>query len=587
MLSGEGNIIYPEVWQAWLKQAESKHVPFRMHIGTNYDKAVPEYLQQYVTSVPTDDSWCNSRGAVFSLLRRALADSDVSYVVIVSDNSMPMKSLRFIQAELSRDSSSRMCQDRAWSIPRAETWWSMSRTDAEFFLNHMDLVQNAIDQGLGNDGRGGKSCLDENTWLPVLLLRNKQWGMRSPLRDECFMYTDWSGSCKHWNNVADSYSTPKLMQTLPQPHPTGDTRPMTYENVSLEGFEELVRSPFWFARKFTSDSFRRFDPLFVLSQHWERESNDAYVSSPSRGRSLDSCNTSTLQQMQRRGPGMIISGPSASDTQAVANMVELTRTHDFGKGETLGRSQPQSLQTSPLIEAAHRQFRSAPTLFYEVEDVKTNEERVGLLSSACNSLMSLEDASLHERPWAMEGPSLRFLLPAYDSVIGMNYRFLHVVRDVRYANDTSDEYKLASALMHRGLSDLDRALEEAVATDSILLQRWPRESIQRWVSFAYLWGHVELSLHKIFKQRRSEQYFLLTDVGLRSLQKPEGRLRAEELATFLAGSTDGPDVEALIEHAVELDQPVARDDHFEMMDAIMRLPSLTVTRSAMKTFGFE
>merc|ERR1719198_2764306 len=75
--------------------------------------------------VPT--SWCNVWGAEMALIEAALLDSDVTLMMVISADSIPIKPLQAIYDDITKHPHTRMCVDNDWSHPRAETWWLMHR----------------------------------------------------------------------------------------------------------------------------------------------------------------------------------------------------------------------------------------------------------------------------------------------------------------------------------------------------------------------------------------------------------------------------------------------------------------------------
>merc|ERR1719387_1680602 len=209
MVSQTGRIANRRLWSAWLANARTSNDSFAMHIHTEQPQHVEQELQRFVLPQAVNTSWCNCRDAVLLLIEHALIDPDVTHMALVSDNSIPIKSLHFIHSELKRAPWTRMCQDRSWGVPRAETWWSMSRLDAQFFVKHQDSISKAIGAGMTQDGPLQKhGCTDENAWLLPLILLNARWGFRARLLDECTMLADWQGTCKHWKHSSDACNCP-------------------------------------------------------------------------------------------------------------------------------------------------------------------------------------------------------------------------------------------------------------------------------------------------------------------------------------------------------------------------------------------
>jgi len=251
------------------------------------------------------------------------------------------------------------------------------------------------------------------------------------------------------------------------------------------------------------------------------------------------------------------------------------------------------IRQSGILGISYHPFEMAGTLNYEMEDVEPKIVRDTIFDRACDVMEVMAD-SLTEttKPWALKEPLLRFMLPAFDRVIGEgNYKLLHVVRDVRHIHDNHHDWKRAGVFMtpkHTdGVGGLKHALEEAFDKSGPIQRGFPKEKrsdIERWVEFAYVWAHVELELHEIWTTRRPSRYMLIRDLDLGVLDSPTGKGRA--LGSFL-GNTD-PSMQTLfsIGKMYDAKQASPMDSHFELMDAIIRLPSMRLVRRAMKVFGY-
>merc|ERR1719401_1025024 len=85
-------------------------------------------------------------------------------------------------------------------------------------------------------------------------LRAERWGKAAAILKECPMFTDWTLThpfvlpCKQWADHASLCDCPKLRAG---PHLNANRgHPATFKDVSEGAMRELLRSPFWFARKF-------------------------------------------------------------------------------------------------------------------------------------------------------------------------------------------------------------------------------------------------------------------------------------------------------------------------------------------------
>jgi len=171
----------------------------------------------------------------------ALEDPEVTHVMVVSGDSIPVKSVQRIYSELRNDPYTRMCADDNWKPRRAETWFLMRRGDAELFRDNADIIKEEFVTG----------CTEENSWYDPLKLRMEQWGAKSMIRNACPMFTEWKvgWGCKHWADHSGLCACPTLRAG--NMTPASDTHPAIFHHIGSTAFRELQHSSFWFARKFS------------------------------------------------------------------------------------------------------------------------------------------------------------------------------------------------------------------------------------------------------------------------------------------------------------------------------------------------
>merc|ERR1719436_2060396 len=85
----------------------------------------------------------------------------------------------------------------------------------------------------------------------------KKWEGRheAEILNECPMYTDWSSgpkACKEWSDHAEHCECLNLVLHIQKN--ASAHRPATFHDIGAQAFRELLRSPFWFARKIISHS---------------------------------------------------------------------------------------------------------------------------------------------------------------------------------------------------------------------------------------------------------------------------------------------------------------------------------------------
>lgn len=248
-------VMNKRIWLKWMRQAEEEDLPLRLLIhpketGVFADMDLMQYLVKN-SSAPT--GWCKCVDAMYVLIREALLDEHVTHMALVSDSTVPVKSISYIYEQLRRSDESRFCMDWGWAYPRAETWWMMRREDLELVVTHTPEHSIFMNQ----------DCPDEQAWMRPLALLSRRWGADYlPLRDECVTLSDWSGSCKAWASNFPSSVLPLLHS---EPHTASDiAHPRSYTHVGLATWQEMERSHFWFARKFDDGSL---DPE-ILPGSW-------------------------------------------------------------------------------------------------------------------------------------------------------------------------------------------------------------------------------------------------------------------------------------------------------------------------------
>jgi hypothetical protein len=289
MFVKEGAIINnAKMWQSWTNHAKEQGLDFTMHIHAkeDYDKAWQAWthhtkkqggssaamqdqakedhenlILKYKYPRWTPTSWCDMFDAEIMLMRAALQDPEVTHLMTLSANSVPLKNLSSIYEEIRRQPATRMCLDykhkrfggQRKHSPRAESWWLMTRSDAMPFIQNQALVRNTFKY------THKLKCSDENVWALALLLRKNKWKEDMQLVDECPMFTDWKGSCKAWANRAND-GCKNCVNLRKEPHSeAGPGHPRLYKHVGVKAWQELQDNPFWFGRKFADHAFSEID----------------------------------------------------------------------------------------------------------------------------------------------------------------------------------------------------------------------------------------------------------------------------------------------------------------------------------------
>eukprot|EP00927_Polykrikos_kofoidii_P049048 TRINITY_DN43194_c0_g1_i1.p1 TRINITY_DN43194_c0_g1~~TRINITY_DN43194_c0_g1_i1.p1 ORF type:complete len:359 (-),score=47.11 TRINITY_DN43194_c0_g1_i1:57-1133(-) len=240
------------MWVAWMDEARSKGLDFEFYLhafGLKESGKFPQRrLARFWVKKRLHTNWCDVRYPLLHMMGEALKNPNMTHVVVTSENTVPLKPLSHIYKALAKDGSTRMCMDfnSGPRSPRAESWWVAQRNDVSLFVDHSKLVLKSFSDKL--------ACPDEEAWLRLLLLRHSKWRNLSALRDECVMFTDWTGSCKEWKDHGKLIDR-RHLATEPHTGP-GPAHPICWSHIGQATWHDLsVNSPFWFGRKFTNGSF--------------------------------------------------------------------------------------------------------------------------------------------------------------------------------------------------------------------------------------------------------------------------------------------------------------------------------------------
>jgi len=261
------------IWLYWLEQARQSGLDFGMYIhayglapqgNSTWKRKGSPSLARYIVHQQVRTTWCQMWEAQMLLLGTALRDSTNTHFLMVSGDSVPVKPLSFIYSELSRRPLSRFCSDDYWRKPwpRAETWSVLRRGDAAFFVENKDFANKHF----------RRDCEEEAAWYFPLLARWGEHGGKAAVDRECIMFSNWKDgekACKEeWAQNADRCNCPKLRSS--ENTPANFKHPVVYRRVPSKGFEELVRSPFWFARKITDGALSE-DLEDMLHENFTKE----------------------------------------------------------------------------------------------------------------------------------------------------------------------------------------------------------------------------------------------------------------------------------------------------------------------------
>lgn len=246
LMHADDRLANEDVWLKWLNDAARDGVAYRLIISASNVSSSREFrpaiFRPLVHAKMAETDWCKLLPATIALMKEALRDAKVSHLLLLSHNSIPLKSLKFINEQLEKEPATRMCVDEDWSWGRAETWWLMRRSDAELFTKYEAEHKQHFWRG----------CIDEESFYYPLKLRMMRWGDLARIINECVMFTDWRRglhACKRWGDHAALCNCPALDH---EPHiDSTKAHPAEFVCLHKESYEQMQKSPFWFARKVT------------------------------------------------------------------------------------------------------------------------------------------------------------------------------------------------------------------------------------------------------------------------------------------------------------------------------------------------
>eukprot|EP00401_Gymnodinium_catenatum_P030026 CAMPEP_0117474202 /NCGR_PEP_ID=MMETSP0784-20121206/9164_1 /TAXON_ID=39447 /ORGANISM="" /LENGTH=462 /DNA_ID=CAMNT_0005268423 /DNA_START=63 /DNA_END=1451 /DNA_ORIENTATION=+ len=112
LMDAEGGLDWPKIWDAFFADAPSDHFSIYLHIARPNESA-PTPLNEFgavvVPRVPND--WCALMGAEVSLITAALEDPSNAQFVLVSHDTVPLKTFSYVHSNLAVDSpeTSKLC----------------------------------------------------------------------------------------------------------------------------------------------------------------------------------------------------------------------------------------------------------------------------------------------------------------------------------------------------------------------------------------------------------------------------------------------------------------------------------------------
>lgn len=244
MMLAKYTIYNPRIWDAWLAQAERDQtaIDFKIHAKaaqTGWHRGQPQYLHR-VLNDSEHTEWGYLVRAERKLLNESMMDKTATHFVLVSADSIPVKSARWMIDQLEKNPDTRFCAADNKNPPRAEMWWVPRRRDATLFRDHFDMI------------RSWKTLAgDEKAWYFPIRRRYEKWGREDAgFSKECIMFTDWQtgiNTTHTWGEHLGQCGCPSLLDE--KQRGAEPAHPNTYESIMAQSMKELMHSRFWFARK--------------------------------------------------------------------------------------------------------------------------------------------------------------------------------------------------------------------------------------------------------------------------------------------------------------------------------------------------
>mmetsp|Transcript_60441 Transcript_60441/g.162152 ORF Transcript_60441/g.162152 Transcript_60441/m.162152 type:complete len:382 (-) Transcript_60441:115-1260(-) len=244
LLMGRSGLLFESAWRAFFQAGDPALFTVHMHLTERH--TTPKgadfgFWEKHMVD-RQNTSWCKLEPARFELAARALEDANVSHLVWLSGDSVPVKTLEQVHASVTATDASTFCRDqRHPQRMRAEMWAIWSRPHAGLLVRNQDKLYRLF------DGVSG-ACYDEDFYVNQLSVLGEQASMRQA----CPMWTHWIE--KH-GYPRDAPAPTLLSDSCSTKNPSQNMHPAMFYTVCPAGIMELVESPaVLFARKFFRDA---------------------------------------------------------------------------------------------------------------------------------------------------------------------------------------------------------------------------------------------------------------------------------------------------------------------------------------------
>jgi hypothetical protein len=209
MFLTRGDVLHPQIWQEFFADAGDE-LPIFLH--AKEPAAVGDWLASVARRVPTmPTAWGNISlvRATLALMKAALAESDATHFVLLSESCVPIKSWAAIRARLVLDDRSRIgwqsyAEMKHSHRQRSEAVTSMTAGMWHFQHQWMVLRRDLVECALSEDRTAEwEGCFAPDEHYFITRFRQMGLDVESLVRRECSTWVEWHrGRLTHWGEVS-------------------------------------------------------------------------------------------------------------------------------------------------------------------------------------------------------------------------------------------------------------------------------------------------------------------------------------------------------------------------------------------------
>jgi len=244
-------IVFPKAWETLLSEPDAKG---GMLIHSKLKANVPSFFQEYLMEEKVENDRCKNHNVVLRMMNLTMTKSpDFTHVAVVSGDTLPIKPLSHMYADLLAEGASRFCADAQYG--RAETYFIMGRDHVAFLDQNKDSLRLLIDKASSEFSTlVHPACTDEDMFYWPLQQRAEK-GYEKVV-GSCPMLTDWSHTDKYWSFNVEKCNCPELLNSKKE---LGNcNHPSVFYDISAKAVQEIFASEggHWYLRKFTGDAVK-------------------------------------------------------------------------------------------------------------------------------------------------------------------------------------------------------------------------------------------------------------------------------------------------------------------------------------------